>query len=715
MLTRPAPAAPSANGLEQGPEPGLSQRLTQRLAQRLAHLPRETRDTWFLLAVIAWITLPLAASIPPWAALFTAAVLLWRGWLAWAGRPLPRRRWLLAALLVAAAAILLEFRTPLGCEPGVTLITLALSLKTLELRARRDAFVVFFLGFFVLLTNFLYSQSMTLAAAMLAGLWGLLTALVNAHRPAGQPRLRDSARTALLLTLAGAPVMALLFVLFPRFAPLWNVSSVAPMGSSGLSATMDLGAINQLALDDGIALYVRFEGTPPPQGLLYFRGPVLSHFDGRAWTSAGGGDGFEGYGIAGPRDLQTSGAPVRYEITLEPSQRPWLLALDATPGPLQIDGGNQPRRARMTSDLQWLAYRPITDLLRYRAESHIDYRYGLAGWDGQPRRDLGQFLRLPADRNPRTGQWAQQLRAQAGGDAQAIVDLALARLRTGGYRYTLEPGPTALDSADQFWFDTKAGFCEHIASAFVVLMRAAGVPARIVTGFQGGELNGIDGYWVVRNADAHAWAEVWLADRGWVRIDPTGAVWPARLGLLQNQWQRLSRPEGLAARAVDAISPALLTQLRAVWDAANNRWNQWVLNYTQSRQLDLLRALGFAAPDVVDLIKILAGLLIAAALIGAAWAKWERSRRDPWLRLLARAGARLQRAGIAVPPDQPATPRALLRCVQTSSLPPPVRAALADWLLRLEQWRYAAPGHASRAVSLAALRRQFRTCSGNAE
>jgi transglutaminase-like putative cysteine protease len=549
---------------------------------------------------------------------------------------------------------------------------------------------------------------MALAAAMLVGLWGLLTALVNAHRPAGQPRLRESARTALLLTLAGAPVMVLLFTFFPRFAPLWALPSDDTLGRSGLSATMDLGAITKLALDEGIALRVRFEGTPPPQGRLYFRGPVLGNFDGRVWTSAGGSEGFEGLGQTGPRDLQTSGAPVRYEVTLEPSQHTWLLALDATPQPPQIDGGDERRRARFTRDLQWLAQRPITDLLRYRAESYLDYRYGLTGRDGQPRRDFGQYLRLPADLNPRTVQLAQQLRAQAADDAQTIIDLALQRLRTGGYQYTLEPGPTAPDSADQFWFDTRAGFCEHIASAFVVLMRAAGVPARIVTGFQGGELNGIDGYWVVRNADAHAWTEVWLADRGWLRVDPTGAVWPSRIGSLENPWQRLTRPAGLAARAVDAISPALLTQMRALWDAVNNGWNQWVLNYTQSRQLDLLRALGFKTPDLTDLAKILAGLLTVAALTGAVWAWWERSHRDPWLRLLAHASARLQRAGITAPPDQPATPRALMDCVRKSGLPAPARQSLIAWLLQLEQWRYAAPDGARHASSLAALRRQWR-------
>jgi transglutaminase-like putative cysteine protease len=684
------------------------------LRQRLTHLPRETRDTWFLLAVIAWITLPLTAVIPLWASLLAAAELLWRGWLAWAGRPLPRRRWLAALLMVALTAIVLTYHTLIGREPGVALIALLLSLKTLELRARRDAFVVFFLGFFVLLTNFLYSQSMALAAAMLAGLWGLLTALVNAHRPVGQPRLRESARTAFLLTLAGAPVMALLFVFFPRLGPLWAVPNSDPTGRSGLSATMDLGAISKLALDDGIALRVRFQGQPPPQNQLYFRGPVLSYFDGRAWT--GGGEDFAGRGLGWPRDLQVSGDPVRYEVTLEPNHNHWLLALDATPEPLSIDGSNEPRpqRAHQTRDLQWLSYRPITDLLRYHAASYAQYRYGPSGPNGPPPRYLALYLRLPPGANPRTAALGAQLRAQAGGKAQNIVDLALARLRTGGYAYTLEPGPTAPDSADQFWFDTKAGFCEHIASAFALLMRAAGVPARIVTGYQGGELNDLDGYWVVRNADAHAWTEVWLDDRGWARVDPTGAISPWRIGdLAQSPYRRLTPPEGLVARAVDALNPTLLARLRTFWDAVNNGWNQWVLNYTQARQLDLLRALGFATPDMTDLVKILIAALILAALLGAAWTKWERGHRDPWLRLLARAQARLSglaRAGVAMPPaeSEPVTPRALLRRVQASDLPPDVRLPLLDWLLRLEQWRYAAPSAARGSDSLTALQKQWR-------
>ena len=668
-----------------------------KLLDPFRHLPRETRDTLFLLAVVAWVILPQVAHLPVWASVLAAAVLVWRGWLALQGRPLPGRWWLVALLLVTLAATWATHRTLLGRDAGVTLVVMLLTLKTMELRARRDALVIFFLGFFAMLTNFFYSQSLPVAAAMLVALLGLLTALVNAHRPVGQPSLRESAGVALRMALAGAPVMIALFVFFPRFAPLWGIPSDALTGRSGLSSSMEVGNVAKLALDDGIAMRVKFEGEPPPQRDLYFRGPVLSRFDGRNWTARGGGDGFEAAVGPGPADLQVSGAPIRYEVTLEPSNRPWLLTLDVAGTPPQLPPN---RHARMTADMQWLAYRPITDLLRYRAESHPQFRYGLTGWDKRPRRDFSPDLQLPPGFNPRTLALAEELRQSTGGDPDALVRAALERLRTGGYTYTLEPGVVGQHTADEFWFDTKAGFCEHISSAFVVLLRAAGVPARIVTGFQGGEVNPVDRYWTVRNADAHAWTEVWFADRGWVRIDPTGSVMPGRIG----QYQRLRAPDGVVAGAIGTLSPTLLAQLRAGWEAVNNHWNQWVLNYTQSRQFDLLKSLGFESPSWQDLARIIAGLLAAAALGGFAWARWERSQHDPWLRLLARARRRLGEAGIDTPPQAP--PRALVQPVAQSTLPPELRQQLTDWLLALERLRYA-PATAGSA-SLATLQREFQ-------
>jgi hypothetical protein len=312
---------------------------------------------------------------------------------------------------------------------------------------------------------------------------------------------------------------------------------------------------------------------------------------------------------------------------------------------------------------------------------------------------LQPYVALPPGSNPRTAALAAEMKrdpALAGAAAAAFVQAAMQRLRTGGYSYTLEPGVYGNDTADEFWFDRKAGFCEHIASAFVVLMRALDIPARIVTGYQGGEINGVDNFWTLRHSDAHAWAEVWQEGAGWVRVDPTGAISPDRVG----QFQRLAPQPGLFAGAINGMSPTLAQNLRAAWEAVNNGWNQWVLNYTQSRQLDLLKNLGFEAPSLQDLATVLLVLLVVASLAGAGWTLWERSQHDPWLRLLSQARARMKKAGIEVPEAMPPRQMAARLAERFGA----GAQGAADWLLKLEAQRYArTPGPA-----LAALRAEFR-------
>ncbi|OUL98987.1 transglutaminase family protein [Variovorax sp. JS1663] len=660
------------------------------LSRKLQSLPREARDTLFLLSVIALILLPQLPHIPWWCSTLAAVVLLWRGALAVQAKPLPGKWWRIALLAVTLAATYATHRTLLGRDAGVTLIVILLALKTLELRARRDAFVVFFLGFFTMLTNFFYSQSLPTAFAMLLALLGLLTALVNAHMPVGRPPLMQAGRTAGWMALLGAPIMLALFLLFPRMAPLWGTPSDAMAGRTGLSNSMKVGSIARLALDDGIAARIKFDGDrAPPQQELYFRGPVLTQFDGREWTAAP----LFSRGAA-PQDLRVQGQAVGYEVTLEPSNRPWLLTLDATPAKPELPG----YELFGTPELQWAATRPISDMVRYRARSFTRFESGPLRRNAS----LRNLAALPPGSNPRTAALAAQMKgdpALAGADTPAFVQAALQRLRTGGYRYTLEPDVYGDETADEFWFDKKAGFCEHIASAFVVLMRALGIPARIVTGYQGGEINGVDNYWTLRHSDAHAWAEVWQEGRGWVRVDPTAAISPDRIG----QFQRLAPQPGLFAGAMVAVSPTLAQNLRAAWEALNNGWNQWVLNYTQNRQLDLLKNLGFDAPSLEDLATVLLLLLVVASLAGAGWTLWERSQHDPWLRLLGQARARLAQAGIELPEAAPPRQMAARLAERFGG----GAQAAQDWLLKLEAQRYAAtPG-----PGLAALRAEFRRLS----
>jgi transglutaminase-like putative cysteine protease len=667
----------------------------------LQQLPRDTRDTLFMLLVIGWVLLPLQPQMPLWCSALTALVMLWRGLLAWRGQPLPATWLRISLLALAVGATLVSFKTLFGRDAGVTLVVLLLALKTLELRARRDAFVVFFLSFFLMLTNFFYSQSLLTAAAMLVALLGLLTALVNAHMPVGRPPLWQAARIAAGMTLLGAPVMLLLFLLFPRMAPLWGMPGDAMAGRSGLSAQMTVGNIATLALDDSVAMRIKFEGRPPPQSELYFRGPVLSNFDGSTWRHADGA----AWVRAQDARLQVQGPAVRYQMTLEPNQQPWLLTLDATPQAPELPQG----RARMTSELQWLQDRNVTELLRYQVTSYPQFTHGPLKFSAQ----LAPYLALPGGYNPRTLALAQTLRLAAP-SGQSIgaytVQQALQKLSSGGYVYTLEPGVYGRDGADEFWFDRKAGFCEHIAASFVILMRAAGVPARVVTGYQGGTLNPMDGFWTVRQSDAHAWTEVWLADQGWVRVDPTGAVAPSRTGSLT----RLTAPRGSIASAIFGnVSPQVALTLRAAWEAVNNRWNQWVLNYSQTSQLNLLKNIGFDAPAWEDLIYLLCAIVVSASLLGAGWSAWERQRQDPWLRLMARAAKQLQRAGVPVAANS--TPRQLAQALAASVLAhQPTAPALHHWLLQLEALRYA-PTAAVKAADfrhqLAALQRELQQLS----
>ena len=664
---------------------------------RLNHLPRDSRDTLFLLSVIAWVLLPQTPHLPWWCSALAFAVLLWRGRLALTAKALPNAWWRLGLLALAMAATLFTFKTLLGRDAGVTMLAVLLSLKTLELRAKRDAFVVFFLGFFCMLANFFYTQSLVTAASMLIGLLGLLTVLVNAHMPVGKPPLLVAAKTAGWMALLGAPIMVVLFLLFPRLAPLWGTPGEAIAGRSGLSSTMQVGTIASLALDDSVALRIKFEGAPPQQSDMYFRGPVLSTFDGREWRAANP-DVFSRFKVTA--SLVVSGEPVRYEVTQEPSSKPWLVMMDAAPRPPAVEG----YESFMLSDLQWITNRPINSLVRYKVESYPRFTHGPT----QPVIGLKEFVDLPPGFNPRTLALAQDIRhdpryAQA--NSGPLVDVVMSKLREGSYTYTLEPGVYGQNTADEFWFDKKEGFCEHIASSFVILMRALGVPARIVTGYQGGELNGVDGFWTVRQSDAHAWAEVWFEGRGWVRVDPTSAVSPSRTGA----FQRLTPPQNAVGQALRNFNPAFSLQLRAAWEAVNNGWNQWVLNYTQGKQLNLLKNIGFTSPSWEDLSYVLIGIVVAVSIVGAAWGLWERTQHDPWLRLLERARKRLAKAGIES--TAASTPRQLALLLLgklPDSKSDPTQSGPVAWLMQLEAQRYA-PASTHSTQALQQLKQQFRT------
>jgi len=643
-----------------------------------AHLPRDARDVLFLLAVIAWTLAPHFTHQPAWCLALTGVVVLWRARLAVANAALPGRWPLLAVLVLAVGLTYYSHRTLLGKDAGITLLVVLMVLKTLELRARRDALVVFFLGFFIVLTNFLYAQTLPVAAAMLASVWGLLTALVLAHMPVGRPPITRAGAVAAKAALLGAPIMVALFLLFPRIAPLWAVPQDT-MAKTGLSGSLRMGGIAEVAFDDAVAFRVRFDGPAPNPNQLYWRGPVLGRFDGVEWNRV------DPIGARAPLrggDLEVRGPAIGYEMTLEPSRLLMLPLLEATPPGPQDAPKLEGWRASMRQDLQWTTQRPITERLRFTARAYLDHRHG-------PRRDqlgLRDYTDLPAGYNPRTLAWADRLRRDprfAAATPEQLVQIVLDTIRTG-FTYTLTPGTYGDDegrqAVDEFWLDRKRGFCEHFSTAFVVVMRALDVPARVVTGYQGMDPVPQDGYYLVRNSHAHAWAEVWLESRGWVRVDPTAAVAPERIVASRP----LRPPPGAVAAAIDAVSPALLARLRATWERVNNQWNQWVLNYSRNEQFDLLERLGFRSPDWADLAYVLLALLTAGSLAGAAWALWDRRRRDPWQRQAHRIAKTLARLG--VPAAVHETPRTLADRVRERL--GPRGEPLAASLERLELLRY---------------------------
>jgi hypothetical protein len=322
--------------------------------------------------------------------------------------------------------------------------------------------------------------------------------------------------------------------------------------------------------------------------------------------------------------------------------------------------------------------------------------------------NLADALDLPPGANPRTLAWAAALRDEprhAGASPQVLADALLQHIRSGGYTYTLTPGAYAeaggLDAVDEFWLDRRQGFCEHFAAGFVVALRAMGVPARVVTGYQGADAEPVDGYTIVRQSNAHAWAEYWQPGRGWVRADPTAAVAPERIV----RSRRLQAAPGLLAGALGDMSPALLARLRSGWEAVNNRWNQWVLNYSRGQQMDLLKDIGFKSPSWEDLALLLIVALTSLSAGAAAWAWWERQRQDPWVRQFGEVRRALRRLGIEARSHEP--PAALARQVRTRF---GVQGdAIVALLTQLEQQRYGrhAAGPAQ-AWLTRALRREAR-------
>lgn len=574
------------------------------LQRAMRPMSRDKADTLLLIAACMTVLAPHVAHLPIWATTVCATLLAWRTWITFRGNRMPPRWILLPIAMLAMGGVYWTYRTFLGQEAGVTMLVLLLAFKLLEMRARRDLFVVIFLSFFLMLASFIHSQTIAAAVMMVATIILMLTAQLSFQYTGKVPPLKRRLALSTMIVALALPLMLVLFVLFPRIqGPLWGMPGDAYSNQTGLSDSMAPGNISNLALSGEIAFRAKFTGAAPPKSALYWRGPVFGNYDGRTWTALPTRTDF-----SQPVVITPIGDPIRYQVTLEPNGRRALIALEMPRAAPTI--ANNP--SRLSGDLQILTRQPIGQRIRYDAESYVEFELQPNVSDAV----LREWLALPAGYNPLTLELAAQLRTHVRSDTEA-VDAILRYFNQEKFRYTLEPPLLGQHAVDEFLFSTRAGFCEHYSSAFVVLMRALGIPARVVTGYQGGEINSVDGFMTVRQSDAHAWAEVWLKDRGWTRVDPTAAVAPERV----EQNLAGAVPPRLFGGLVklDGKPGAWISMVRGMrhnWDAVTNAWNQRVLNYTADQQRNLIQSLGFSDADWRTLTGLMFGLgtLVMAAI-----------------------------------------------------------------------------------------------------
>jgi len=584
---------------------------------------------WLLLS-LALITTPHATRLPWWIVALVATLGAWRAYLAYGRHVLPNRWALFVIVIVATIGIYLNYRTLFGRDAGVALLVVMLGLKLLEMRSMRDAMLLIFLGYFLVVTNFLYSQTILSGLYMLACVWLITATMMSLHYGREEPPFSRQLRFGGVLLAQSVPLMLVLFLLFPRVSgPLWGLPQDAYSGVSGLSDMMTPGSLSNLTLSDAVAFRVRFDSEIPPPKQRYWRGPVMWDFDGQTWTTS--------RFIYGTPQFTKTGKPISYEVTLEPHNKRWLFALDlpARAVPHSATG----------ADFQMRSFSPVNHRMRYEMASFLGYRYGT----DENSMALHRALQLPAGFNPRSVELAQSLRRKFP-DGRTLVREVLAMFRTQNFFYTLSPPLLGRHSVDEFLFNTRRGFCEHYASAFVVLMRAAGIPSRVVTGYLGGEVNELGNYLIVRQADAHAWTEVWLADEGWVRVDPTAAVSPLRV----EAGISAAIPRGEPLPILVRGDFETLRQLRFTWDLVANTWNQWVLGYTPERQRRLLTGMGIddSAWYTLTVIMLALAALIVIVLAALMLRRLKARAHDPVRKAYLNFCDKLRRTGLPRAADE---------------------------------------------------------------
>lgn len=595
-----------------------------------AWIPRHCL-AWLLAAQIALIV-PHVSRLPLWVAFAWLICALWRVQVYRGQWSLPGKLIKIILVCVSLVGIRFKYASFVGLEPTVALLITCFIFKLVEAATRREAYLLLFLGYFVALTEFLFEQGLGVVLYMTVPALLLTAALVALQQDEPLRFSWQPLRAAGVMSAQALPLMLLLFLVFPRIAPLWQVPLPGGGARTGMSDHMGPGDIAQLSQSDALAFRAAFTGAVPAQHDLYWRGLVLDKFDGRTWRASEMND-------LPLQTTQFTGTPISYEVFLEPTYERWLYALSV---PEAVSSATV-----LTIDYRLRARDIVTEKFAYRARA-----YPQAQFEVQLDRRLRKYeLALPKNNNPRTWTWARELRARFSDDA-ALIDAVIAHFHREAFFYTLQPPTLGENSIDEFLFDTRRGFCEHYASSFVFALRAAGIPARVVVGYQGGEVNPLTGTVLVHQFDAHAWAEAWLPEQGWVRFDPTAAVAPQRI-------------ENGLEHAVDANeflaqTPLSMNRFRGVnWlngirlrvDAINYGWTRWVVNYRDDTQSFVLRELlGEISPLRLTLLLVGGGASIMFVVACALFGKYLFGvRLPPEQRYYAQFCTRLARRGYPRP------------------------------------------------------------------
>lgn len=536
-------------------------------------------------------------------------------------------------LLGTCVAVFFSRGSLIGLDGGVLLLVAMFTLKLVELRSQRDALVLIFLGFFVVVTAYLFDDNLLAALYSLLPITALLAALIGLQQSTLATRPRATLKLAGVLLLQALPLMVLLFVLFPRLGPLWSLPN-PNKAFTGLSDSMAPADIAELSQSDALAFRASFTGAVPERRDLYWRALTLEHFDGRRWSqSTGAQSSWDGR----PGDVQWSkqGDTLDYSIVMQPSGKPWLFALDV--GLSSQDG------IRQMNDFRLESRKPVLQNLLYQVTSWPQ----AIRQTTLPESVRQRALQLPGNGDPRTRAWAEELRHSSEGPEQLVANL-LRHFNQEPYGYTLRPPPVGQNSIDEFLFRTRKGFCAHYAGAMTFVLRSAGIPARVVAGYQGGELNSAGNYVSVHQFDAHAWVEYWLPDKGWISVDPTFQVAPERIeyGLEQavegeQSFLQNSPLSLLRYRNIDWIN-----NLRMSWDSINYGWQRWVLGYKGEQQLQILqRWFGQLDWTRIALLLVGGGAALLALVALFMFRPWHR-QRDVQQRLLQRFERLLARQGL---------------------------------------------------------------------